>query len=154
MLRDNAKRREQAGPQRLDWQGELEAHLADLDGRLRHPRRRATDTDRQPTLPELGQVEITTELLDEIAWRVSEQIRFRPIVAAEADNPFVSEADLAAGAARKDQRTPDETRQPGLRPGKIVMIRFRLPRLPWPFRLLQRRYKRREHPLTTTKVRA
>lgn len=41
----------------------------------------------------------------------------------------------------------------GLRPGKMLMIRYKMPRLPWPFRLLQRRRRRREHPLTTAKVR-
>lgn len=65
----------QAYDGRLEWQSELDASLAAIDSRLRHPRRRASDTDEQPTLPQLGQVGVTAELLDEIAWRVAEQIR-------------------------------------------------------------------------------
>ena len=72
--------------ERLDWQGELDSAMSDIDSRLRHPRRRANDAVAQPTLPQLGQVDITSELLDEIAWRVSEQIRRSqpPAVAAAA----------------------------------------------------------------------
>ena len=44
----------------------------------------------------------------------------------------------------------EATRRPRLRPGKILVIRYRLPRLPWPFR----RRERREHPLTTVRLRA
>jgi hypothetical protein len=68
--------------ERLEWQSELDSAMADLDSRLSHPRRRASDTGPQPTLPQLGHVEITNELLDEIAWRVAEQVR-RPQPAAE-----------------------------------------------------------------------
>ena len=135
MLSDNAKRREAPGPQRLEWQGELDSHLTDLDSRLRHPRRRASDSGRQPTLPDLGRAEMTSELLDEIAWRVAEQIRRNKPAPAPPPEPVpvISE--------------------PELKPGKMLMIRYRMPRLPWPFRLLQRRRRRREHPLTTAKVR-
>ena len=73
---------------------------------------------------------MTSELLDEIAWRVAEQIRRNhPEAAAQ------------------------EPADPALKPGKILMIRYRWPRLPWPFRLLQRR-RRHEHPLTTARIRA
>jgi hypothetical protein len=41
-----------------------------------------------------------------------------------------------------------------LRPGTILLIRYRMPRLPWPFRLLQRRRRRKQHPLTTVKASA
>jgi len=32
----------------LKWQDELDSAMADIDSRLRHPRRRASDTGRQP----------------------------------------------------------------------------------------------------------
>ena len=32
-----------------------------------------------------------------------------------------------------------EARDAGLRPGKLLIIRYQVPLLPWPFRLLQRR---------------
>lgn len=143
MSGDHAKRRENVT--RLEWQGELDSHLTDIDSRLRHPRRRAGDADRQPVLPELSQVEMTSELLDEIAWRVAEQIR-RSEPARSADVP----AAAVAEPARADGPQRDE---PALKPGKVLMIRYQMPRLPWPFRLLQRRRRRREHPLTTAKVR-
>lgn len=143
MSSDNAKRRENLGPHRLEWQGELDSHLADLDSRLKHPRRRAGDGDRQPALPELGHGEMTTELLDEIAWRVAEQIRRNPEPVPSAD------AREASGGGPKSEDTIDS----GLRPGKLLMIRYQMPRLPWPFRLFQRRRRRRQHPLTTARVR-
>jgi hypothetical protein len=164
MSSDNAKRREVLRSQRLEWQGELESHMADLDVRLEHPRRRATDAARQPTLPDLGQAEITSELLDEIAWRVAEQIRVQrapapslPGASAKTGeraggDDFVSELDAPRSDAASGAHT-EWTSGSGLRPGTVLMIRFRMPRLPWPFRLLRRRWRRREHPLTTAKVR-
>jgi hypothetical protein len=59
----------------LEWQSELDESMTALDSRLRHPRRRAGDTGVQPMLPDLGQLNLTSELLDEIAWRVAEQVR-------------------------------------------------------------------------------
>ena len=141
MSGDNAKRRENVT--RLEWQGELDSHLLDLDSRLRHPRRRSTDSDRQPQLPDLSRVEMTSELLDEIAWRVAEQIRRSrqaPEHAGSGPPPLASEASA-------------DSAEPALKPGKMLLIRYQVPRLPWPFRLLQRRRRRREHPLTTAKVR-
>ena len=149
MSSDNAKRREIMRPPQPEWQHELESHLADIDSRLTHPRRRATDGDRQPTLPELGPIEVTSELLDEIAWRVAEQIRHNLPAAQHAKAPGRSAE--APGDAPQEH---DEPAEPRLQPGKMLMIRYRMPRLPWPFRLLQRRRKRREHPLTTVRVRA
>ena len=143
MPSEYAKRRETPRVPRLDWQGELDSHLADLDSRLTHPRRRATDVDR-PAPPELAEVEMTSELLDEIAWRVAEEIRR---TAPEA--PAAAARSAAPPAARNDEPPP-----PVLRPGKVLLIRFRVPLLPWPFRLLQRRRQRREHPLTTARIRA
>lgn len=74
----------------VEWQGELDTALADIDTRLRHPRRRATDAGPVPKLPELGKVEMTSALLDEIAWRVAEKLRDRqatePGSPATADN--------------------------------------------------------------------
>ena len=114
--------------------------MADIDSRLVHPRRRATDAGPQPTLPGLGEVNLTTELLDEIAWRVAEQMRRHalafPTPPAEA------------------KPAPPPAKDVGLRPGKMLMIRYRMPLLPWPFRLLQRRRRKKQHPLTTVKASA
>ncbi len=141
MQSDNAKRCENVGPRPLEWQNELDAHLTDLDWRLAHSRRRATDAPRQPTLPELGRVELTSELLDEIAWRVAAQVR-------------VQSAEIARGMADEPRHDGGGPHEPHLRPGKILVIRFQVPRLPWPFRLLQRRRRRRAHPLSTARGRA
>lgn len=138
MPADNAKKSEGPGTPQLDWQSELDATMAEIDSRLVHPRRRATDTGPQPALPGLGEVKLTAELLDEIAWRVSEQMRRH----AAAFPPPVD-----------DQPAP-LAKEPGLRPGKMLMIRYRMPLLPWPLRLLQRRRKKKQHPLTTVKASA
>lgn len=166
MSSDNAKLRATAPPH-LDWQGELDSALADLDQRLTHPRRRATDSQRQPVLPELGQAQITNEVLDEIAWRVAEQIRRQghtvaPHALAEAltEPPppapqTVSAPEERAAATRVAVETTraiverratappsparrDEAERMGLAPGKMVMIRFKMPAL-WPLRLFGRR---------------
>ena len=142
MSSDNAKARAAATP-RLEWQGELDAHLAELDSRLTHPRRRSTDADRQPALPELGHIEMTSELLDEIAWRVAEQIRRNGV--AEAAPPPVP---VAPGPPLES-----EVEETDLRPGTVLLIRYRLPQLPWPFSVLQRRRRKKQHPLTTARVR-
>ncbi len=139
MSGDNAKK--EAGPPRLDWQSELDATMRDIDSRLVHPRRRAVDAGPQPTLPGLGEVNLTTELLDEIAWRVAEQMRRHTM----AFPPPAAEASPAPAPPVKAV---------GLRPGKRLMIRYRMPRLPWPFRLLQRRRRKKQHPLTTVKASA
>ena len=141
MSSDNAQSRATQLP-RLDWQGELDTAMADIDDRLTHPRRRASDKDAQPLPAELGQVPITKELLDEIAWRVAQQMRKS---GQTATAKAVNEALTGARAAKASD--------PGLLPGKIMMIRFRLPDLPWPFSLL-RRFRKKEHPLTTARLRA
>lgn len=140
MSGDNAKKSEIVGGARLEWQSELDATMEDIDSRLVHPRRRATDTAPQPSLPGLGEVNLTTELLDEIAWRVAEQMRRHALA-------FPTPAEEA-------EPTPPPVQEDSLRPGKLVMIRYRMPRLPWPFRLLQRRRRRKQHPLTTVKASA
>jgi len=112
MSTHSAKPRAAALPQ-LDWQGELDSAMEEIDNRLTvtHPRRRASDRDRQPVIPELGDVPVTPELLDAIASRVAEQIRQKRKIGIAA---------------------------PALGDGKMVMIRFKMPLLPWPLRLLQR----------------
>jgi hypothetical protein len=138
---DNAKRREAVTGPRLEWQRELDATMDAIDSRLTHPRRRATDAP-QPALPGLAEVNLTTEMLDEIAWRVAEQMRRHALAFPTPD----AEAKAAPVAA--------PVNEVALRPGKILMIRYRMPRLPWPFRLLQRRRRRKQHPLTTVKASA
>jgi hypothetical protein len=140
MSSDNAKRRDIVRTARLEWQGELDSAMAAIDSRLTHPRRRATDKQlaELPRLPELGDGELTSELLDEVAWRVAEEIRRNPPESVTPQPP----------APVVDAPPADE--QLVLRPGKMLMIRYRMPLLPWPLRLLQRR--RKQHPLTTAKV--
>jgi hypothetical protein len=129
MSSDNAKKSEIVRGPQLEWQHELDATMAEIDSRLVHPRRRATDTGPQPTLPGLGAVNLTNELLDEIAWRVAEQMRRHALAFPTPD------------AATPPAAAPP-VQEPTLRPGKMLMIRYRMPRLPWPFRLLQRRRHR------------
>ena len=142
MSSDNAQPRA-TPPPRLDWQGELDTAMAAIDDRLTHPRRRASDKDAQPLPAELGQVALTKELLDEIAWRVAQHMRRSGHggTTAKAVNEALNEARSA--------KPPDA----GLLPGTMLMIRFRWPDLPWPFRLL-RRFRKKQHPLTTARLRA
>ena len=140
MAGDSAKKSEAMRTPQLEWQSELDATMADIDSRLVHPRRRAIDAGPQPTLPGLGEVNLTTELLDEIAWRVAEQMR-RHTLAFPAQAAEVKPAPLPV----LDLGPP---------PGKMLIIRYRMPLLPWPFRLLQRRRRRKKHPLTTVKASA
>jgi hypothetical protein len=147
MSSDNAKPRATTLP-RLEWQGELDSAMAEIDDRLTHPRRRASDRTRQALVPELGQTPITTELIDEIAWRVAQQIRAN----GEAATAETVTKALEQRPARPQSRK--EIEEPVLQPGKILMIRFKLPLLPWPLRLLQRRSRKKQHPLTTARLRA
>src|SRR6478752_1001819 len=126
--------------ERLDWQSELDSAMSDIDSRLRHPRRRANDSAAQPTLPQLGQVDITSELLDEIAWRVSEQIR-RSQVSTVVSAPV---PDTGRGAAenRSPWKSPPqwpeafEPESKGAASSAAMVIRVRWPLFEWPFRRL------------------
>jgi hypothetical protein len=143
MSGDNAKRREVARTPQLEWQSELDAAMAAIDSRLTHPRRRATDhaADQQPGRPGLGH-ELTPEILDEIARRVAAEIRRnQPVSVSAPPQPVTPPAPR-----------PDADKPPALGPGKMLLIRYRLPLLPWPFRLLQRRHRKKQHPLTTARV--
>jgi hypothetical protein len=129
----------------LEWQSELDVAIAEIDSRLSHPRRRATDV--QPTLPNLGQPEITSEMIDEIAWRVSELLR------GEGGQPAKATAVAAAISRSVTAQAPRATRPPApppeepeqLPPGIALTIRLRRPffMLPWPFR------RRRRKPMIT-----
>jgi hypothetical protein len=141
MAGDSVKKSEAISTPKLEWQSELDATMADIDSRLVHPRRRAIDAGPQPTLPGLGEVKLTTELLDEIAWRVAEQMRRHTL----AFPTPAAELKPAPAPPMKDL---------GPLPGKMLIIRYRMPLLPWPFRLLQRRRRKKQHPLTTVKVSA
>lgn len=142
MSSDNAKRHESVRIARLEWQSELDSALSAIDSRLEDPRGRGGDQPvDQPSLPRLGH-ELTSEQLGEIARRVAEEIRRNP-PANMAEPPPQPAATPSAGHDRQ---------QPPLRPGKMLLIRYRLPLLPWPFRLLQRRRRKKQHPLTTARV--
>jgi hypothetical protein len=127
----------EAAAARLEWQSELDSALADLDSKLSHPRRRASDTGPQPTLPDLGRIDVTNELLDEIAWRVSQQMRRNQ----PATVPMESETPAALQPAETPAPIdPDRPRMPG---GIALTIRVRRPlfRFRWRFWRRSRRQK-------------
>jgi hypothetical protein len=145
---DNAQNRAAAGTSpKLEWQSELDHALADIDTRLTHPRRRASDLGVKPELPELGgEVNITSELLDEIAWRVSEQLRRQqptlasevadapmdfhsdrlaaPLTASVKSAPIDFHSDLLAPPIPPPVMAPQEPKMPA---GVAIVIRFRWP---------------------------
>jgi hypothetical protein len=126
----------------LAWQRELDVAIADIDSRLTHPRRRASDG--QPALPQLGQLEITSEAIDEIAWRVAELLRgngsepVQPGAMADAISETV--ATPPKRAARAPLPPPPREPEPERLPNRVVLsIRIRRPFFRWPFR---RRYRK------------
>ena len=131
---EDEQARADAGVQQgLEWQSELDSALTDIDSRLRHPRRRASDVAAQPTLPQLGRFDVTNELLDEIAWRVSEQMKRTQGGApgAAPGTPHASPLPLAAAPPR--EAMPD---------GTAIVIRLRRPLFSWKF--WRRRSRRRQ----------
>lgn len=121
----------------LEWQSELDIAIAEIDSRLSHPRRRATDV--QPTLPNLGQPEVTSEMIDEIAWRVSELLRGDggPPAKAATVAAAISRSMTAQAPRLPRQPAPLPEKEPEQLPqGVALTIRLRRPffRLPWPFR--------------------
>ena len=143
MSSDNAKRHESVRMARLEWQSELDCALSAIDSRLKDPRGLGGDQPlEQPSLPRLGPGELTSEQLDEIARRVAEEIRRNPPTHMAGPSP---QSAAAPSASTDHQQAP-------LRPGKMLLIRYRVPLLPWPFRLLQRRRRKKQHPLTTARV--
>lgn len=143
---DKVHFREEISPQeKLEWQAELDSALAHIDSRLKNPRG-APGSDSQPMLPALGQPEITTEMLEEIAFRVAEHLRRSHVVPPA---PGVTPPTPLAAPSQRPVPVPrpPEPRNSGLRAGAVVAIRFRWPLFRSPFRWFRRRRKR--HPLTT-----
>lgn len=135
--------------ERLEWQSELDSAMTDLDSRLRHPRRRASDVGPQPTLPELGQFDVTQELLDEISWRVAEQLR-RQAASFVPQGPLsVQAAGMLPNATTAVAPTPVA---PSIPEGTAMVIRVRWPLFTWPFR--RRRSRRRQSMLSLSDYRA
>jgi hypothetical protein len=135
---EDAQLDETAG-QPLEWQRELDVAIADIDSRLKHPRRRATDVQPAPSQPD-----ITTETIDEIAWRVAELLRGDGGTAASAGE-VASAISKTVGAPRTSAPATDRAARQLSAPlpeprklpiGSAVTIRVRKPlfRLPWPFR--------------------
>ena len=133
----------------LAWQHELDSAIADIDSRLSHPRRRSADT--QPTLPQLGQPEISPEVIDAIASRVSELLRNNGATAAQGEAMADAIARSVTPAAPQ-QRTTTATAAPrasmppplpeprALPHGIALTIRIRKPLFRfWPFRRRRRR---------------
>ena len=115
--------------------------MAAIDDRLTHPRRRASDKNSRPVLPaHLGDTPVTNELLDEIAWRVAQQMRRK------------GQPATAEGVGKALAQPLPAVAPPAFQPGKMVMIRFKLPDW-WLFRFL-RRFKKKQHPLTTARLKA
>ena len=131
---DEQSRAALTSEERLEWQSELDSALAALDSRMSHPRRRASDTTPQAMPRQVGQVVLTTELLDEIAWRVSEQIRRGQTVVAAA-----SATDAAPPAATRSMPY-----------GISIVIRLRKPLFSWRF---WRRSRRRQAMVTLSDLR-
>ena len=117
---------------RLEWQSELDSAMSDLDSRLSHPRRRASDVAPQPKLPQLGQLDVTTELLDEIAWRVAEQMRRNQIPTPSA-LVVAPQPEVAKPAPR------------AMPEGTAIVIRLRRPlfRFSFPFSFSWKFWRRR-----------
>ena len=104
-----------------EWHSELDSALADLESRLLHPPRRARDVTPQPMSAHLGQVGLTNELLDEIAWRVSERIR-----RTQNGVTAPSQTDGAPAAACAGVKTE-------MPYGISIVIRVRKPLFAWRF---------------------
>jgi hypothetical protein len=111
----------------LEWQGELDVAIAEIDSRLAHPRRRATDAEPAHTQPQL-----TPEMIDEIAWRVADLLKRDGTSQAPGTTVAAAISKTVAAAP-----TPEPRRLPE---GTAVTIRVRRPffRLPWPFRRRKR----------------
>lgn len=132
----------------LTWQRELDTAIADIDSRLSHPRRRATDA--QPALPHLGQPEITSEMIDEIAWRVAESLRKQGTTPAQGDAVAEAISHAVSAPPRAERRASDRTSAAAALPprpepralphGIALTIRIRKPLFRfWPFRRRRRR---------------
>lgn len=133
---EDAQLREAAGD-RLEWQCELDVAIADIDSRLRHPRRRATDVQAAAAQPVFS-----SETIDELAWRVSELLRREGRAPAEAgDVASAISRTVAAPMNATARSAPPPPPAPRRLPHGIAMtIRIRKPlfRLPWPFRRRRR----------------
>ena len=120
----------------LEWQSELDVAIADIDSRLKHPRRRATDLQPPASPPALS-----TEAIDEIAWRVAELLRrdgSAPARASDVASAISKTVTAPPTAAARPAPLPPEPRR--LPHGIALTIRIRKPffRLPWPFRRKRR----------------
>lgn len=119
--------------EKLEWQAELDSAMADIDTRLRHPRRRASDHGPQPTVSDLSQVNLTSELLDEIAWRVTEAIRKQDAATAATAGPVAPAAEATTPNPSADFASEPELEPERPANGAAITIRIRRPlfRPPW-----------------------
>ena len=121
----------------LAWQRELDVAIADIDSRLSHPRRRATDV--QPALPQLGQPEITSETIDEIAWRVAQLLRKEGRATAYRGEAVAAAISQTVAAPASETPPPARPQRPRLPGGIAMLIRLRRPFFRWPFRRRRKR---------------
>jgi hypothetical protein len=130
----------EAADEPIAWQHELDVAIDDIDSRLKHPRRRVTD---EPPAPQNVQPAITSEVIDEIAWRVADLLKRDGAV--PAPGPAVAAAiskTVASPPPRAPQPAAPPLPEPRRLPHGIAMtIRVRKPffRLPWPFRRRRKR---------------
>jgi hypothetical protein len=123
--------------QPLAWQRELDVAIEDIDSRLSHPRRRATDV--QPTLPQLGQPEITTETIDEIAWRVAQLLRQDADAVPARGDAVAAAISQTIAAPTPPAAAPYPAARERMPGGIAVSIRVRRPFFRWPFRRRRKR---------------
>jgi hypothetical protein len=136
---ESAQLSETAG-EPLPWQSELDVAIADIDSRLKHPRRRVTD--EQPTLPQLGAPEVTSEMIDEIAWRVAELLQRDgkgPVQGTTVAAAIAKTVSAAPPPVRRAPVAPPPPESRKLSHGIALSIRIRRPLFRWPFR---RRYRK------------
>ena len=122
----------------LDWQHELDVAIADIDSRLKDPRRRV-----EPAAPQNTQPAITSEAIDEIARRVADLLKRDGAAPAQGITMAAAISQTVApqrtGAPQPPAPLPPEPKR--LPHGIAMTIRVRKPffRLPWPFRRRRKR---------------
>ena len=135
---EDAQSSEEAG-EPLAWQRELDVAIADIDSRLKDPRRRVTD---EPAATQNTQAAVTSETIDEIARRVADLLKREGVAPAQGTAMAAAISQTVAAPATRAPKPPaPPLPEPKRLPhGIAVTIRVRKPffRLPWPFRRRRR----------------
>ena len=136
--------RENDDDEPMEWESELDSALADIDSRLLRPRRASAVTSEPRHASAPRPVELSPEMLDELASRVAQ--RLRSARATEAMNAPIA-ITLPATHPWGDLREDAPSREEQVRADAVLVIRFRWPLFWSPLRLI-RRYRRRRHYVT------